>query len=234
MGECLQATAIETKLRELMRISGSLEPALATRLEEIWRWIEQMKPGKLMQKKLLMGFLLEVIQDAEVWLALKPLTDAERESFLHQIPPPVRYWYEYLFPRWFTEQDNKFYIWKQKLRSGEFSQDDAEVIDVIAQNIKSRQGSVVQRYVADFSMATDAIVSSPTGKPLCVQVTSMSDEFSEYKYEEWKRTLQAWEIERGIFVSYNPGKEAFVRELVNVVLHNSNHLADYKYLKFSF
>ncbi|AFY84886.1 hypothetical protein [Oscillatoria acuminata] len=230
----MQAIEIEPKLRELMGIASSVDPGLEYRLEEIWRWIKDMRPGLLMQKKFLMGFLLEVIKDAEFWLALKVLTDEERESFLNQLTPPVRFWYEFLFPKWFNEKDNKFYIWKQKLRSGEFNQEDAQLIDLIAQKIKIREGSLVQRYVADFSMATDAIVSSNKGRPLCVQVTSISDDFSEHKYEEWKKTLKDWNIERGIFVSYNPGKEEFVSQVVNLVLHNSSHLEESKYLKFSF
>ncbi|HEY9836438.1 MAG TPA: hypothetical protein V6D27_06035, partial [Vampirovibrionales bacterium] len=79
-----------------MGIASSVDPGLEYRLEEIWRWIKDMRPGLLMQKKFLMGFLLEVIKDAEFWLALKVLTDEERESFLNQLTPPVRYWYEFL------------------------------------------------------------------------------------------------------------------------------------------
>lgn len=230
----MRAREIEPKLCELISIASSLEPALAIRLEEIWRWIKDIKLGLLMQKKFLMVFLLEVIKDAEFWLALKVLTDEERQVFLNQLSPPVRYWYENLFPRWFNEKDNKFYIWKQKLRSGEFTQEDAALIECVANEIQNREGTLVQRYVADFSMATDAIVSSHQGNPLCVQMTSISDEFSHNKYEEWKKTLKEWEIDRGIFISYNPGKEEFVSQLVNVVLHNSKHLEKSKYLKFSF
>ena len=234
MGHHLQAREISPKLRELSQLASSLEPALATRLEEIWRWIKDIKPGSLTQKKFLMGFLLELIKDTEFWLQLKFLTDDERQLFFNQLTPSVRYWYKYLFPKWFKERDLKFYIWKQKLRSGQFNQEDAILIEAIAREIKSRAGNVVQRYVADFSMATDIIVSSNTGKPLCVQVTSMADEFSAQKYEDWKYTLQGWKIERGMFVSYNPSKDEFVIQLVNLVLHNSNHLAEAKYLKFSF
>lgn len=234
MGYRLQAKEISPKLRDLVRIASMLEPALATRLEQVWRWIKDIKPGSLTQKKFLMSFLLELIRDAEFWLQLKVVTEEEKEFFFKQLTPTVRYWYEYLFPKWFNEQDLKFYIWKQKLRSGEFNQEDAALIRSIAHEIKSREGSVIQRYVADFSMATDVIVSSHTGKPLCVQVTSIADEFSNQKYEHWKNTLQEWEIERGIFVSYNPAREEFVIQLVNLILHNSNHLPEAKYLKFSF
>ena len=234
MGHRLQAREIEPKLKGMIAIASSLEPALASRLAEIWRWIKDIKPGSLTQKKFLMGFLLELIEDVEFWLELKFLTDEERLFFFYQLTPTVRYWYEYLFPKWFKERDLKFYIWKQKLRSGDFDREDAIPIETITREIKSRDGTVVQRYIADFSMATDLIVSSNTGKPLCVQITTIADEFSHQKYEDWKNTLQSWEIERGIFVSYNPGEEEFVILLVNLVLHNSNHLPEAKYLKFNF
>ena len=178
--------------------------------------------------------MLELIKDGEFWLKLQSLTNEEREIFLQHLPSPVIYWYENLFPKWFNENDHKFYIWKQKLRSGEFSQEDGELIESVAHQIKSRNGCVVHRYIADLSMATDVIVSSSTGKPLCVQLTTMSGELSEGKYKEWKDTLKQWEIRRGIFVSYNPSQDRSVAQLVNLVLHNSNHLKEAKYIKFCF
>jgi hypothetical protein len=231
----LQANKIELKLKELSRLASLEEPGLAHRLDEVRRWIKDIRPGLLVRKNVLMAFLLELIGDADFWLNLKSLTEEEKQLFLNHLPSPVRYWYEVLFPKWFNENDSRFYIWKQKLRSGEFDREDAELIEAIAALVASREGTVVHRYIADLSMATDVIVSSSsTGKPLCVQLTTMSDEFSEEKYNEWKDTLQQWRIERGIFVSYNPGQEEFVDRLVNVVLHNSNHLQQEKYIKFSF
>ena len=231
----MQANEIEPKLKELSRLASSEEPGLAHRLDEVRRWIKDMRPGLLMQKNVLMAFLLELISDADFWLNLKSLEEEERQLFLDRLSSPVRYWYEVLFPKWFNENDSRFYVWKQKLRSGEFDREDAELIEAIAAMVASREGIVVHRYIADLSMATDVIVSSSSrGKPLCVQLTTMSDKFSEVKYNEWKHTLQQWQIERGIFISYNPGEDEFVDRLVNVVLHNSNHLDRKKYVKFSF
>lgn len=230
----MQAREIEPKLKQLSRLASSTEPALAQRLEEVRRWIKDIRPGLLTNKSVLLGFLLELIKDGEFWLKLQSLTNEEREIFLQHLPSPVIYWYENLFPKWFNENDHKFYIWKQKLRSGEFSQEDGELIESVAHQIKSRNGCVVHRYIADLSMATDVIVSSSTGKPLCVQLTTMSGELSEGKYKEWKDTLKQWEIRRGIFVSYNPSQDRSVAQLVNLVLHNSNHLKEAKYIKFCF
>jgi hypothetical protein len=230
----LQAKEIESQLKELIAIASCIEPALAYRLDQIRRWIKDIKPGSLTQKKVLMDFLLELIYDAQFWLDLKILTPEEREEFFDRIAPTTRYWYEDLFYKWFSERDRKFYTWKQKLRSGEFDREDAEIVNSIASQIESCEGTIVYRYVADLSMATDAIVSSPTGQPLCVQLTSMSDRFAQNKYEQWEKTLREWGIERGIFVSYNPGGDDFILKLVNVVLYNSKNLPAQKYLKFSF
>ncbi|NEO54616.1 MAG: hypothetical protein F6K54_16930 [Okeania sp. SIO3B5] len=230
----MQAREIEPKLKQLSRLAWSTEPALAQRLDEVTRWIKDIRPGLLMQKGVLVGFLLELIKDGEFWLKLQSLTNEERQLFLSHLPSPVRYWYENLFPKWFNENDRKFYIWKQKLRSGEFNQEDADILKSVARQIKSRDGCVVHRYIADLSMATDVIVSSSTGKPLCVQLTTMSGELCNDKYNEWKSTLQQWKIRRGIFVSYNPGQDRSVIQLVNLVLHNSRHLTEAKYIKFCF
>ncbi|ABG51590.1 conserved hypothetical protein [Trichodesmium erythraeum IMS101] len=230
----MQAREIEPKLKQLSRLAWSTEPALAQRLDEVRRWIKDIRPGSLTQKRLLVGFLLELIKDGEFWLKLQSLTNEERQIFLQHLPSPITYWYESLFPKWFNKNDHKFYIWKQKLRSGEFNQKDAQLIESIARQIKSRDGFVVHRYIADLSMATDVIVSSNTGKPLCVQLTTISGEFCNYKYKEWKDTLQQWKIRRGIFVSYNPSQDRSVIQLVNLILHNSKHLKEAKYIKFCF
>jgi hypothetical protein len=80
--------------------------------------MKDIKAGSLMQKKFLMGFLLEVIKDAEVCLDLHVLTPDERQLFFSKLTPTDRYWYECLFPKWFNGHDRKFYIWKIKLKSG--------------------------------------------------------------------------------------------------------------------
>ena len=230
----MHAREIEPKLKQLIKMASVVEPVLATRLEEVWRWVKDIKSGSLLQKKFLMGFLLELIKDAEIWLELKVLNFEERQCFLDQLNPTVRYWYECLFPSWFKDRDRKFYIWKQKLRSGEFNPTDAELIKFITARIQHRQGSVVHRYIADFSMATDVIVSSEKGKPLCVQITSVSEQYSQGKYDKWEYTLREWNIKRGLFISYNPSQEEFIVPLVNLVLYNSKNLPESSYLKFTF
>jgi hypothetical protein len=229
----LQGKEIKDKLKSLIGEASSIDLCLARRLDEINRWVKDVKPGSLTAKKLVAAFLLEVIRDSTVWLKLKALpSEEEQQSDLEQMTPSERYWYSYLFPKWLNETDPKFSIWKQKLMAGEFNQADGNLIQSIASDIVRREGTFWHCYVADLSMATDLIVSSRQKKPLCIQVTSVSEEFLQQKYADWENTLQSWGINRGLFLSYNPGLSNFVTQLVNVALYNSDNLRVGSYLKF--
>lgn len=229
----MHSLEIKAQLKSLMTKASSTEPSLAKRLDEINRWVKDIKPGSLTAKKFVMAFLLEVIRDANVWLAIKALSSAElEESAFEEMTPTERYWYSYLFPQWLKSSDPKFYIWKQKLMSSQFSQADDTILNTIAQTIESRGGSVWRRYIADFSMATDLIVSYRQEKPLCLQVTSVSHDYSQKKYQNWQNTLQLWVIDRGLFLSYNPAKPNCLDQLVTITLHNSDFLPQERYLKF--
>ncbi|MFM2061826.1 MAG: hypothetical protein RLZZ507_1496 [Cyanobacteriota bacterium] len=230
----MQAKEIKDKLKSLTEKASTIDPQLAKRLNEINRWVKYTRPGSLTAKPYVLGFLLEVITDSTIWLIIQSLpTEAARQAKFDQMTANERYWYGYLFPKWINSTDAKFYIWKKKMMAGEFNQLDDDIIKSIAQYIVSRDGSVWQRYIADLSMATDLIVSNHQHKPLCIQVTSVSKEFHVQKYEKWQNALQMWEIERGLFLSYNPAENDFINQLVNVALYNSDHLAQGKYVNFS-
>ncbi len=233
VGHRLQAQEIKDQLKSLIEQASSIDPNLAKKLDEINRWVKNTRPGSLTAKPFVLAFLLEVITDSTIWLMIKSSPSAaEQKAKFEQMTPNEKYWYSYLFPRWINANDSKFYIWKQKLMAGEFNQEDDDIIRAIAQDIVQREGSVWKRYIADLSMATDLIVSSRQHKPLCIQVTSVSEEFNHQKYHFWQNTLHSWEIERGIFLSYNPKDANFIKQLVNIALHNSDYLSGGKYLKF--
>ncbi len=116
--------------------------------------------------------------------------------------------------------------------SGEFNQDDGEIIILISKNIIERGGEIWQNYILDLSMATDVMISYNKRKPLCVQLTSLSDEYNQNKYQDWQKTLKNWGIDRGLFLSYNPNEKNFVNQLVNLATYNSDHLKTGTYLKF--
>ncbi|AUS99065.1 hypothetical protein CLI64_00860 [Nostoc sp. CENA543] len=234
IGDRLPANEIKDKLKSLIEQAASVDTHLAKKLDEINRWVKDIKPGSLTAKPLVLAFLLEVITDSTIWLIIQSLpSEAEKAAKFAQMTPNERYWYGYLFPKWINATDAKFYIWKQKLMAGEFNQEDDDIIRAIAQQIASRNGNVWQRYIADLSMATDLIVSNHQQQPLCIQITSVSEELNRQKHQAWENTLRSWEIERGLFLSYNPQNANFINQLVNVTLYNSDSLAEGKYLKFS-
>ncbi|BAY63442.1 hypothetical protein NIES22_35300 [Calothrix brevissima NIES-22] len=230
----MQAREIKDRLKSLIEEASAIDPRLANRLQEINRWVKDVKPGSLTAKRFVILFLLQIIQDAEVWLRLKSLpSQEEQQSALTALNPTLKYWYGYLFPKWLSENDPKFYIWRRKLMAGEFNQEDAKLIDSVANNIKNCGGTIVQRYIADLSMATDIIVSSRQEMPLCIQLTSVSKEFSQDKLNDWENTLIFWAIDRGLFLSYNPRATDFVNQIVNILLYNSDNLSIGSYLKFN-
>ncbi len=230
----MQAQEIKDKLKSLIREADSIDPSLALRLGEVDRWVKDVKPGTLTAKKFVMAFLLQLVSDSEVWLAVKSLpSEAAQQAAFELMTPAERYWYRYLFPKWLSETDRKFYIWKKKLMAGKFNPADDRILQSIATHIQQRTDtSFIQRYIADLSMATDSIVSNRQEQPLCIQVTTVSDEFSQQKYENWQKTLQDWGIDRGLFLSYDINDENFLNQLANIALYNSDNLPAGRYLKF--
>lgn len=230
----MQGKDVQEKLNQLRQEAVNIDPALAKRLDEINRWIKGLKPGTLTAKRLVMAFLLEMLADATLWLALKTqLSTEEQRATLLQLSTAQQYWYSELFPRWLEETDSKFYIWRQKLMSGEFNQADDQVIQSLAQAIRQQKGEFWRRYIADLSMATDLIVSHRQQQPLCTQITSLLDKYSQQKYVDWQTTLQSWRIERGLFASYNPGVPDYIYQLATLALRSSDTLASGSYQKVS-
>jgi hypothetical protein len=231
----LQSQEIKERLTSLIEEASTVDPNLEKRLEEIYHWIKDVKLGSLTAKRFVILFLQQIISDSEIWLDIQALaSQEEQQAYYGEMTATEKYWYGELFAKWLSENDPKFYIWKRKLMAEEFSQEDASLIDSISSTIKFRGGTIVQRYVADLSMATDIIVSSRQEKPLCIQLTSLSNEFSVGKSDNWETTLRFWEIERGLFLSYNPGTNNFVNQIANIVLYNSDNLKASVYLKFHF
>lgn len=212
MSERIQAKDIEQALRYLIADAIQVSPLLANRLNEIWRWIKDKKPGQLMSKPQVMYFLDELCKDSRLWLDLHTLEPVERRTHEEEMTPTERYWYTELFPRWFKERDPKLSIWQRKLMAGEFNQKDKELIDDLCNRVDKQQGSSWDAYILDLSMATDLIVSAAQEKPLCIQLTTLSSQLSEEKKERWEFTLRYWHIERGLFVNFNPMKDLAVLE----------------------
>lgn len=225
---------IREKLKSLIEEASSIDPSLAIKLNQINNWIKDVKPGTLMSKRFVLLFLQQFIRDTEIRLDIKRLTsEAERQDFYESMTPPERYWYGELFPRWLSKNDPKFYIWRKKLMSGEFNQEDEKLINLIADVIKRNGGQVLQRYIIDLSMASDIIVSSIQEQPLCIQLTSQSQEFTQAKSDDWENTLISWGIARGLFLSFNPGESDFINQIVILALDKSDNLNNGIYQKIN-
>ncbi|GJD21370.1 hypothetical protein RIVM261_063260 [Rivularia sp. IAM M-261] len=228
----LQAQNIKESLKAIIQEAKAIDTNLARRLEEINRWVKDVKPGSLMAKQFVLGFLIQIIKDSTTLLKIQTLSSPEEQRQIYdRMTPTEHYWYSVLFPKWINEPDPKFFIWRQKLMAGEFSQEDDDVLKSVSENILRCGGSFWQRYILDLSMATDLIVSNRKNQALCVQITTVSEEFYQEKYEDWVSTLQYWSIERGLFFSYNPRDTSFLEQLVDALLYHSDSLTMGRYLK---
>ncbi len=236
MVEKLQAKEIKPKLDTLIKEAETVNTDLASRLKLIKSWIKDTRPGALTKKSELMFFLRELIEDVEQWLALAELNNSDRAIALSLLTPAERYWLTELFPRWFAKPDSKLRIWKQELMAGNFESKDRRVLNILADIVKKRGGSITLRYIADFSMATDLIVSGVLEKPLCVQLTITNEYLLDEKKDNWRDTLRYWQIVRGIFISYNPGNKKgselnVIKRLSNYLLESANNLPDSCYIE---
>jgi hypothetical protein len=230
----LHPQQIKEQLKLLIEEASTIDPSLAIRLNQINNWIKDVKPGTLMSKRFVLLFLQQFIRDTEIRLDIKRLTsEAERQDVYELMTPPERYWYGELFPRWLSKNDPKFHIWRKKLMSGEFNQEDEKLINLIADVIKLNGGQALQRYIIDLSMASDIIVSSIQEQPLCIQLTSQSQEFTQTKSDDWENTLISWGIARGLFLSFNPGESDFINQIVNLALDKSDNLNNGIYQKIN-
>lgn len=195
---------IKLELVKLINKAQTVYPNLASRLDEMRRWIAKTKSGLLMRKKYVMQLLTELIVDTSIWLELQSISDEEINAELAQFTPAEKYWYQYLFPAWFNEKDPKLNMWKKNLMADRFEASDASEIEDIRQHIESLGGTTFNPYIADLSMATDLIASGKKELVLCVQLTSIRTSLTANKENDWLLTLRYWGILRGLFISFNP------------------------------
>lgn len=220
----MKAEEIASELKRLSNMASSVEPGLAKRLDEMRRWIKKKKPGLLLQKKVVLLFLEELIRDSRFIIYIKSLDEAEKQEVFANMRPPERFWYKTLFPRWFNSYDPKMLIWRQKMMAGELKLDDEPLIDRVLEQVRRLGGSTLRRYIMDLSMATDLAVSGDLGIILWVQLTTVKIELSADKSEAWESTLRNWGIERGLFVSFNPAKVNIAGDLANEIHRQSDAL----------
>lgn len=222
-----QGKDVQIQLALLIEEAEEIDENLMQRLAEIYQWIKDLKQGQIQAKRLLLAFLIQLIEDAETYLNIQ-----ENEVCLEEQTAVEQYWYGTLFPRWLKQPDPKFEYWKPKLKREDLPQDD-KLLKQMAYCINQKpDGQTWRSFIADFSMATDLIVSYHQQKSLCIQLTTLSEEHQGEKYQEWQKTLQYWQIPRGLFLSYNPSKTDAVNRLVNTVFMNSDSCKDGQYKRF--
>jgi hypothetical protein len=220
-----KAQDIKQKLDDLINLTSDTEPKMYQRLNELKSWIKDKKNGLLNSKKQLLEFLDWVITDVEYLLVLNSLNPAEKDLVLAEFTPTEQYWYNHLFPLWFEQSDVKFSTWKQKLMTGENQAEDAKILKEVSLKIQQKGGTIVQRIILDFSMATDLLISGNKQEPLAVQITTLAkQDYLKDKVKNWQDTLDYWQVLRAIFVSYHPTNSGGTDHLAHVIFKQSDSL----------
>ncbi|MDB9310780.1 hypothetical protein PN471_19560 [Aphanizomenon sp. CS-733/32] len=216
----LQANEIKLRLQPLKRASlfrGETE--LAVRIKEILTTLSEYKSELIDKKRFLIGFLNEFYYDIQTYIYdIKPilnLPQGEIEKFCQQKNLSVTeyYWYSVILPNWLSQKDPKFSYWIEKLIQEEYTGSDEDLIIAITKTINVRtDGSASNRYILDFSMATDLLISHvpSTLEPVFVQLTGTAilrdrqrnPDFLK-KQQKWNHTLSCWGIKRALLVSHD-------------------------------
>jgi hypothetical protein len=198
---------IKPTLQRLIYEAEMLEPALASRLREIYGWVKEKPPGLLMRKKVLLNFLTEIIVDSELWLGFREMPSKEQDIERNCLSAVEQFWYFTLFPRWFNERDPKLPRWKQEILKDTCERDDESQIGQISSYVVHHGGQAYQNMILDFSMATDLMVAGSQERVLCTQLTISSQQNTADKVRRWRETLNYWKIERALFLSFDPCRQ---------------------------
>lgn len=216
-------------LQALQEEAEEIDPYLANKIQKILNWIKDYKIGFLNSKRDVCYFLRQFIQDSRIHIALNSVSNQEeRISFVEYFNCVERYWHEEMFPNWLKKEDTKFRIWKQKLVQG-LEESDNKYLQHFSKSINSKPKSdSLYKYIADFSMATDIIVSYSKQKA-SIQLTTSQFKHCGQKIQNWEETLRYWDINKGIFVSFSPNQE--IERVVNQILWKANNLKEPEYSK---
>jgi hypothetical protein len=203
-----------------------LYPKLADKLENLQRWIRKKKDGQLKNKKYVISVLYQLLKDVKFYLFINKMSkDVKKEFVKNKLGRSEQYWYETLFPQWFMKEDKYLPTWKQKLMADEFTDDDDEYREELIKLVKQQDGGTCWRYILDLAMATDMIINSDSGYPICVQYTTNATEHTEAKIADWNKIIFYYNINRAIFVHFNPkDRDNSLIKLVMCSLHASNYL----------
>jgi hypothetical protein len=201
----MEPKEIRDSLKDLIVEARSLYPKLADKLENLQRWIKNKKDGQLRNKKYVMSVLYQLVKDVKFYLFINKMpTELKREFVKNNLVRSEQYWYEILFPHWFNLEDKYLPEWKKKLMGEQFTDDDKKTREDLIELIQIRKGATCWRYILDLSMATDIIINSETGRPICVQYTTNAEEYTDEKVERWRDISFYYGINCTIFVRIYP------------------------------
>jgi len=222
----MEPKEIKDSLKDLIVEARPLYPKLADKLDNLQRWIKNKKDGQLRNKKYVRYILFQLIADVETFLAINDYSlQEDRHEIIKDLSRSEMYWYETLFPQWFMKEDKYLPTWKEKLMADEFTDDDEEYRKQLIKLIKQQNGGTCWRYILDLAMATDMVINSNTGHPICVQYTTNAKEHTKDKIADWNKIIFYYNINRAIFVHFNPKDiDNSLIKLVMCSLHASNYL----------
>lgn len=230
----MNAQGIKDELKRLIDRTTSIEPGLASRLEEIRLLIKDQKASLLFDRNYLLLFLLEVIADAKLSLDLKALSSEQRQKVLAGMTPSQRYWHDVLFPKWFNEPEPRLKSWHKKIIYGYLRRDEEPLLNILLDRITRSGGTAMRRSLMDVAMVTDLIVSGHTGIPLCVRLSTLQGELLIDKMDSWVMISHYWGIERSRFVRFHPEREFnIIEELADDIFRQSDELPRSCYIEDS-
>lgn len=226
----LNPIIIKSELESLIKNVQPVEPDLANRLKQIKRSIKKFAPAEIMSRKILADFLSEVFEDSKLYLTLSICTVEEKQEIFENLTCSEKYWYEVVFPNWFSKHDPNFSTWIGKMKSRQIGQNDKALIDVLSNEIENKGGDCFWGFILDLSMATDLVVSASLNMPLCVQLTTVSKKLSVAKKDSWEAVLCYWGLKRGLFVSFSPkGHYGNMANLADFLLQKGDDLPSHCY-----
>ena len=124
----MEPKEIKDSLKDLIVEARPLYPKLADKLENLQRWIKKKKDGQLRNKKYVTSVLYQLIKDVKFYLLINKMpTDVKKKILKNSLGRSEQYWYETLFPQWFTKEDKYLPTWKGKLMADKFTDEDPRI-----------------------------------------------------------------------------------------------------------
>ena len=138
----MEPKEIKDSLKDLIVEARPLYPKLADKLENLQRWIKKKKDGQLRNKKYVTSVLYQLIKDVKFYLLINKMpTDVKKKILKNSLGRSEQYWYETLFPQWFTKEDKYLPTWKGKLMADKFTDEDQEYREKLINLIAQQKGA---------------------------------------------------------------------------------------------